>query len=135
MVLELLASIHEGLHNAQLASPLASPDIDKSNAFNNTDGDKVTLMTWSYKILGWIRDFFHKDGDIYGGATWIHCSRCIQSGYCTQYKDADLLSKSLQLTNTIDTRAFWESLLNKVLPSIHHDVDDWQVQQQALLIE
>jgi hypothetical protein len=44
------------------------------------------------------------------------------------------LLKSLQLTNAIDAR-FWESLLNKVLPSIHRDVDDWRVHQRSLLIE
>jgi hypothetical protein len=68
MVLELFASIHKGLRNAQLASPLASPDIDDSDTFDNTDGDEVALMTHCYKILGWLQDFFHKDGDVHGGA-------------------------------------------------------------------
>jgi hypothetical protein len=39
------------------------------------------------------------------------------------------------LTNAIDARAFRESLLNKVLPSIHHDVDAWRVRQCGLLID
>jgi hypothetical protein len=92
-------------------------------------------MTCCYKILGWICDFFHEYGDTYGGTACLHCSHCIQSGYCMQHKDAEALSKSLQLTNAIDARAFHESLLNKVIPSIHRDVDEWRVRQRALLID
>jgi hypothetical protein len=95
----------------------------------------VSLVTKSYEILGWLKDFFQEDGDTYGDAECLHCSRCVQSGYATQAHDAAELSKSLQLTNAIDTRAFRESLLNKVLPSIHRDVDEWRVRQQGLLID
>jgi hypothetical protein len=135
LLLEVFASVHEGLRNAQLASPLASSAIEDSDAFNHLDGDEVSLMTKSYEILGWIKDFFHEDGDTYGDAERLHCSRCVQSGYATQAQDAAELSKSLQLTNTIDARAFRESLLNKVLPSIHRDVDDWRSRQRGLLID
>jgi hypothetical protein len=135
LLLELFASVHEGLRNAQLASPLATSAIEDSDAFDHLDGDEVSLMTKSYEILGWIKDFFHEDGDTYGDAERLHCSRCVQSGYATQAQDAAELSKSLQLTNAIDARAFRESLLNKVLPSIHRDVDDWRSRQWGLLID
>jgi hypothetical protein len=135
LVLEVLASVHEGLRNAQLASPLAHTDIHESDAFDLMDGDEVALVTKSYEILGWLKDFFQEDGDTYGDAERLHCSRCVLSGYATQSKDAEALSKSLQLTNSIDARAFRESLLNKVLPSIHRDVDEWRVRQRGLLID
>jgi hypothetical protein len=135
LVLEVLASVHEGLRNAQLASPLAEADIANSDAFDLMDGDEVALVTKSYEILGWLKDFFQEDGDTYDDAECLHCSRCVQSGYATQAQDAEALSKSLQLTNSIDARAFRESLLNKVLPNIHHDVDAWRVHQRGLLID
>jgi hypothetical protein len=135
LVLEVLASVHEGLRNAQLASPLAEADVANSDAFDLMDGDEVAIVTKSYEILGWLKDFFQEDGDTYGDAARLHCSRCIQSGYATQAQDADTLSRSLQLTNSIDARAFRESLLNKVLPSIHKDVDEWRVRQRGLLID
>jgi hypothetical protein len=135
LVLEVLASVHEGLRNAQLASPLAEADIANSDAFDLMDGDEVALVTKSYEILGWLKDFFQEDGDTYGDAVRLHCSRCVQSGYATQAQDAEALSQSLQLTNSIDARAFHESLLNKVLPSIHRDVDEWRVRQRGLLID
>jgi hypothetical protein len=134
LVLEVLASVHEGLRNAQLASPLAEADIANSDAFDLMDRDEVALVTKSYEILGWLKDFFQEDGDTYGDAECLHCSRCVQSGYATQAQDAEALSKSFQLTNSIDARAFRESLLNKVLPSIHHNVDAWRVRQRGLLI-
>jgi hypothetical protein len=135
LVLEVLASVHEGLRNAQLASPLAETEIHQSDAFDLMDGDEVALITKSYEILGWLKDFFQEDGDTYGDAERLHCSRCVLSGYATQSQDAEILSKSLQLTNSIDARAFRESLLNKVLPSIHRDVDEWRVRQRGLLID
>jgi hypothetical protein len=135
MVLELLAIIHEGLRNAQLACPLAANDIGESTAFDDTDGDKVAIMSRCHEILGWLRDFFLESDTSYAKATRLHCSRCIQSGYCLQHKDAESLSRSLQLTNAIDARAFRESLLNKVIPSIHRDVDEWRVRQCQLLID
>jgi hypothetical protein len=52
LILEVLASVHEGLRNAQLASPLATTDIANSDAFDHLDGDEVSLMTKSYEILG-----------------------------------------------------------------------------------
>jgi hypothetical protein len=134
LVLEVLTSVHEGLRNVQLVSPLASTNIADSNAFDHLDGDEVALMTKSYEILGWIKDFFQEDGDTYGDAECLHCLQCIQSGYATQSNDTATLSKSLQLMNSINARAFHESLLNKVLPSIHHDVDTWHVCQHGLLI-
>jgi hypothetical protein len=134
LVLKVLASVHEGLRNAQLASPLAEADIANSDAFDLMDGDEVALVTKSYEILGWLKDFFQEDGDTYGDAVRLHCSRCVQSGYATQAQDAEALSRSLQLTNSIDAHAFRESLLNKVLPNIHRDVDEWRVCQQGLLI-
>jgi hypothetical protein len=118
-----------------LASPLAEADIANSDAFDLMDGDEVTLVTKSYEILGWLKDFFQEDGDTYGDAVRLHCSRCVQSGYATQAQDAETLSRSLQLTNSIDARAFRESLLNKVLPSIHRDIDEWRVRQRGLLID
>jgi hypothetical protein len=134
LVLEVLASVHEGLCNAQLASPLAEADIANSDAFDLMNGNEVALVTKSYEILGWLKDFFQEDGDTYGDAVRLHCSCCIQSGYASQSRDAETLSQSLQLTNSIDARAFQESLLNKVLPSIHRDVDEWRVRQRGLFI-
>jgi hypothetical protein len=135
MVLELLATIHEGLRNAQLACPLASADIGESTAFDDTDGDEVAIMSRCHEILGWLRDFFLESDASYSSASRVHCSRCVQSGYCLQQQDAESLSRSLQLTNAIDARAFRESLLNKVIPSIHRDVDEWRVRQRQLLID
>jgi hypothetical protein len=135
MVLELLATIHEGLRNAQLACPLASEDVGESMAFDDTDGDEVAIMSRCHEILGWLRDFFFETNTSYTSSSRVHCSRCVQSGYCLQQQDAESLSRSLQLTNAIDARAFRESLLNKVIPSIHRDVDEWRVRQRQLLID
>jgi hypothetical protein len=135
LVLEVLASVHKGLRNVQLASPFASPDISNSDALDDLDGDEVALMTRSYEILGWTKDFSQEDGDINGDALHVHCSRCVQSSYLTQSSNAEALSKSLQLTTAIDARAFRESLLNQVLPSIHHNVDAWREKQRGLLLD
>jgi hypothetical protein len=135
MVLKLLAIIHEGLRNAQLACPLAADDVGESTAFDDTDGDEVALMSRCHEILGWLRDFFLESDASFSNVTRLHCSRCVQSGYCLQHQDAEDISRSLQLTNAIDARAFRESLLNKVIPSIHRDVDEWRVWQRQLLID
>jgi hypothetical protein len=79
--------------------------------------------------------FFQEDEDTYSDAVRLHCSRCVQSGYATQSTDVAILSQSLQLANAINAQAFRESLLNKVLPSIHHNVDAWRVRQRGLLID
>jgi hypothetical protein len=83
LILEVVASVHEGLRNVQLASPLAVNNIANSDAFDHLDGDEVALMTKIYEILGWLIDFFHEDRDTYGDAERLHCSRCMQSGYAT----------------------------------------------------
>jgi hypothetical protein len=65
----------------------------------------------------------------------LHHRSYVQSGYATQSRDVEAISKSLQLTNSIDARAFRESLLNKVVPNIHRDVDEWRVRQRGLLLD
>ena len=135
MILELVASIHEGLRNVQLASPSAAEDPSHSDAFDNMNGHKVSLMTQIYEILGWISNFFAKDGDVNEDVPHVHCSRCIQSAHLHQYTDTQDLSHSLQLMVAIDARTFCESLLNKALPIINQEVDTWHAKQQGLLID
>jgi hypothetical protein len=130
LVLELFASVHEGLRNAQLAAPEPSA----SNAFDGLNGNEISLMTRTYEILGWIQDFFHEDGDPGTETLWVHCSRCIQSGNPPVYSTVRDLAEFLQLTAHIDARAFRESLLNQVLPLIHHEVNTWRTTQRDLLI-
>jgi hypothetical protein len=95
LILEVVASVHEGLRNVQLASPLATTNIAHSDAFDLLDGDKVALITKIYEILGWLTNFFQEDRDTYSDAEHL------QSGYAAQSNDVAILSKSLQLINTI----------------------------------
>jgi hypothetical protein len=135
MILELVASIHEGLRNVQLASPSAADDPANSDAFDHMNGHEVGLSTRIYEILGWISDFFAEDGDVNSDTLRVHCSRCVQSAHLHQSSDADSLSQSLQLTAAIDARAFRESLLNKALPVINQEVDAWRTKQRGLLMD
>jgi hypothetical protein len=134
LILELVASIHEGLRNVQLASPSAVDDPANSDAFDHMNGHEVGLMTRIYEILGWISDFFAEDGDVNSDMQRVHCSRYIQSAHLHQYSDAETLSRSLQLTAAINARAFRKSLLNKALPIINQEVDTWRAKQRGLLI-
>ena len=39
-------------------------NIVDSNTFDNLNGHKVSLMTQSYEVLSWIKDFFQEDRDV-----------------------------------------------------------------------
>jgi hypothetical protein len=135
LVLELFASIHEGLQNVQLASPSVANNISHSNAFNHLNGHEVSITMRIYEILGWILDFFAEDGNVNKDMPHVYCSHCIQSAHLHQYLQAQDLSRSLQLTAAIDAHAFRKSLLNKALLVINQEVDTWRAKQHELLIE
>ena len=79
MILETLAGIHEGFHNAQLASP----DADLPDAFRDLNGEERNTVAWIFEVTSWLQDFCEATEDDHDADHIAPfrtlCIRCIES--------------------------------------------------------
>ena len=76
LVLELLASIHEGFRNAQLASP----DYRLTDAFLSLTSDELNIVSKIHDVFTWLLDYCDTENDEAGLCTL--CIRCVESVHC-----------------------------------------------------
>ena len=76
MIMETLASVHEGFHTMQLAAP----DGDPPTSFRNLSADELNTVARIYEITGYIHDFCEtQDDEHQDDAFRTLCIRCVES--------------------------------------------------------
>jgi hypothetical protein len=127
LVHELLLAIHEGLQNAQLASP------DFRHAFAKLNGPKSSIGGRVYSVLSALTHFFWSDNEdmLCEGFLKTHCFHYIQSANIPPLPDT---LQSVQLTTKLDHHRVCETLLNTMVQDVHHEVDEWHMAQCMALI-
>src|SRR6266850_4517805 len=102
---ELLATIHKGLHNAQLASP----DLQSPDAFHDLTIVERGLSARLAEASGWILDFFSEEDEDHP-VTHTHCLHCVQS---VDLPTPPNLATVAALSTMFDARVYRETLLNQ----------------------
>ena len=129
MIMETLASVHEGFHNMQLAAPDGDPPVN----FRNLSPDELNTVARIYEITGYIHDFCKlPDDDQQDNTFRALCIRCVEA--------ADLPSPpahitSIMLSNALEARAIRDSLRNQAIQDAIHDIDTWREEQRTALID
>ena len=95
-IYETLACIHEGLHNAQLASPNGSfPD-----AFSDLSKDEQVSLIDIRDVLDWINDFFTPKNT--AGVVRTLCLACVRSTGAELSDTHKSLAHSMTITSSLD---------------------------------
>jgi hypothetical protein len=123
---EIIASVHEGLRNAQLASP----DFVLADTFASLDNQEAPIVHAMHKALDGLLDFF-SDPDEDAVDLKTHCFRCIKSA---QLPPLPQTLRSIQLTSVLDKERVLETLRNEAIREAHKEVDAWRSSQRDLLI-
>jgi hypothetical protein len=130
VVYKALIAIHEGLRNAQLASP----DTHLADAFDPLEPAEAAITGRVYTVVNALRDFFWseaEDRNWDNGFLKTHCFCYIQSVDLPPLPEA---MQSVQLTTELDWCHIRESLLNSMIQEVHREVDEWRSSQRVALI-
>jgi hypothetical protein len=130
LVHELLIAVHEGLRNAQLASP----DFRLTDAFDDLKGGEGATAGRVYDVLSGLTHFFWSDREDTPSPGFLktHCFRCIKSASIPPLPE---LMRSIQLTTELDRRRVRETLLNEMIQEVHREVDEWRTAQRTALLD
>jgi hypothetical protein len=131
LVLELIANIHGGIRNCQLAAPEGEGKI--ADAFFDLTTTEEAITSRTRELIGDLAGFYWTDGDDSEHIVKHHCFRCVQTAAIDLKDNANLLT-SIQLNTALDTRKVRETLLNEAVRAIHKEVDEWREEQRGSLI-
>jgi hypothetical protein len=131
LVLEIVASVHEGICGCQLASSEGQGQV--ADAFYDLNPSEDALSTRIQEVIDDLAGFFWADSDDSEELVKYHCFRCVQTAAINPTSHQDLLKQTL-LNSALDARKLRETLLNKAVRETHKEVDEWREKQHDHLI-
>ena len=129
MVMEMLASVHEGFHTMQLAAP----DGDPPTNFCNLSPDELNTVACIYEITGFIHDFCEtQDDEHQDDAFWTLCICCVES---IDLPPPPAHITSIMLSNALEARTIHDTMHNQAIQEATKDIDAWREAQRTALID
>ena len=128
VIMETLASIHEGFHTAQLASP----DEDLPDSFRNLSPEELNTVGHIFDITGSIHDFCEPVDENPDETFRALCVRCVQA---IDLPPPPAHITNIMLSNALEARAIRETLRNEAIRKAVHDIDLWRETQQTALVD
>ena len=126
---ELVAVLHEGLKNAQRASP----DGSAPDAFLHLSDSELALSSRVKEVLDWI-DYFFSSLNGENHSSHAFCAHCIQTATLPSPSTLPDIFQSIQLDNAFTSRIARETLINSSLREVAKEVDDWRSSQASLFL-
>lgn len=144
-VLDIVATIHEGLNQAQLTPPdHAGPSAklaDIANGFSELDANEIDLVSTIEEVLDWIHAFFIHHDECYPANSSSRpvsmlCYHCMESSR-SPFTKADNQDKitSILVSVDFDARATKDTLLNEAIRGVHKEVDEWRITQRNHILK
>lgn len=129
MIMETLASVHEGFHTMQLAAPDGDPPVN----FHNLSPDKLNTVARIYEITGYIHNFCElPDDEQQDESFWTLCIRCVEA---VDLPPPLAHITSIMLSNALEARAIRDTLRNQAIHEAVHDINTWREEQRNALID
>ena len=118
LVLKVLASIHGGLCNCQLASPEEQGKVP--DAFTDLTTTEDAISACIYEVLDDLSGFFWSADNPNNDDNLLktHCFRCVQTT-AINIKNNNQLLKTIQMNTALDMCKLRETLLNKAVCETH----------------